>query len=151
VASATPTGSPRLDAVFGALADATRRQIVARLAGGTASTRALAAPFAMSLPAVSKHLTVLERAGLIERRLVGRERQCRLIVAALVDAMTWIDAQRGFWEFHLDRLTAFVQQTTQETPAWQTSRTAPTAASPSAGRSRPRATSSSRPGRRPRR
>ena len=144
----TAPESQQLDAVFGALADATRRQILARLANGAESTSALAAPFDMSLPAVSKHLGVLERAGLVERRLFGRERRCRLVVTPLVDALTWLDTQRGFWEFQLDRLAAFVQQPDKEPPAWQTSKTLPPRASRSGARSRPAVTSSSRRGRR---
>src|SRR3954463_13733691 len=93
----------QLDDVFGALADATRRQILARLASGPASTTALAAPFEMSLPGVSKHLGVLERAGLIERQLIGRERRCQLVAAPLEDAVLWLERYRAFWDHQLSR------------------------------------------------
>ena len=100
----------QLDRTFGALADPTRRAILARLAGGEATVSELAAPFAMTLPAVSKHLKVLERAGLISR---GRERQwrpARLAAEPLRDAAEWIDRYRQFWEESYDRLDEYLAE-----------------------------------------
>jgi DNA-binding transcriptional ArsR family regulator len=94
----------RLDAVFGALADPTRRAILARLAGGEATVTELAAPFAMSMPAISKHLRVLERAGLISRGRSAQWRPCRLEAAPLADVAEWVQTYRGFWEGSFDRL-----------------------------------------------
>ena len=99
-----------LDITFSALADPTRRAILARLASGEASVTELAGPFAMSLPAVSKHLKVLERAGLIAR---GREKQwrpCRLEAGPLKDADDWLQSYRRFWEESLDRLDAYLRE-----------------------------------------
>lgn len=93
-----------LDAMFSALADPTRRAIVARLALGEAPAGALAAPFAMSQPAVSKHLKVLERAGLITRGREAQRRPCRIEVAALAAATEWIDHTRETWERNYRRL-----------------------------------------------
>ena len=84
----------RLDAVFAALADPTRRAILARLANGEASVTALAEPFEMSLPAISKHLKVLERAGLIARGRTAQWRPCRLDAAPLKEAATWLEKYR---------------------------------------------------------
>ncbi len=97
-----------LDAVFGALADPTRRAIVERLTGGEASVGELAEPFDMSLPAISKHLTVLEDAGLLARRKDGRVRHCRLIEAPMRDALEWIATYGSFWEDRLDSLDRFL-------------------------------------------
>lgn len=94
----------QLDGVFAALADPTRRAILARLAEGEASVGDLAAPFAMSLPAVSKHLGVLERAGLLAREKDGRVRRCRLEPAPLRGAADWIGAYRRFWTGRFDAL-----------------------------------------------
>src|ERR1700735_4465242 len=99
-----------LDATFAALADPTRRAILARLALGETSVTELAAPFEMSMPAISKHLKVLEKAGLIDR---GREAQTppsRLNAAALKTAAEWIDEYRKFWEESFDRLDAYLQK-----------------------------------------
>ena len=99
-----------LDITFSALADPTRRAILARLSSGEASVTELAGPFAMSLPAVSKHLKVLERAGLIAR---GREKQwrpCRLEAGPLKDADDWLQSYRRFWEESLDRLDAYLRE-----------------------------------------
>jgi DNA-binding transcriptional ArsR family regulator len=93
-----------LTATFAALADPTRRAILARLALGEASVTSLAEPFAMSLPAVSKHLKVLERAGLIARSREAQWRPCRLKAAPLKDATDWLEHYRQFWEQSLDRL-----------------------------------------------
>ena len=98
----------RLDATFAALADPTRRAILARLALGEASVTALAAPFAISLPAISKHLKVLERAGLIGRGRDAQWRPCRLEPAPLKDAAGWLEQYRRFWERSLDRLADYI-------------------------------------------
>ena len=91
-----PTG--RLDVTFAALADPTRRAILARLAHGEASVGELARPFAMSQPAISKHLKVLERAGLIARGRDAQRRPCRLVAQPLADANNWLEGYRQFWE-----------------------------------------------------
>ena len=90
-----------LDAVFAALADPTRRAMLGRLAQGECTVSDLARPFPISLPAVSKHLKVLERAGLIERRIEGRMHHCRLKPQPLQDAGEWLHACRAFWEARL--------------------------------------------------
>ena len=99
----------RLDATFAALADPTRRAILARLVSGAASVTELAAPFEMSLPAVSKHLKVLERAGLVVRGREAQWRPCRLDAAPLKDAAEWLDRYRRFWEESLDRLDRYLK------------------------------------------
>ena len=96
--------SPQLDAVFAALADPTRRAILARLAEGEASVMELAEPFAMSQPAVSKHLKVLERAGLVSRGRDGQRRPCRLEVGPLDEATGWIERYRRIWDANYQRL-----------------------------------------------
>jgi DNA-binding transcriptional ArsR family regulator len=98
----------RLSRVFSALADPTRRAILARLAAGSASVTELAAPFAMSLPAVSKHLKVLERAGLIARGREAQWRPCWLEPAPLREVASWLDAYRQLWDEQLDRLDAYL-------------------------------------------
>src|SRR6266480_2344137 len=102
----------RLSTTFAALADPTRRAILARLASGEASVTELAAPFEMSLPAISKHLKVLERAGLISRGREAQWRPCRLEAAPLQDAADWLEAYRQFWEESLDRLGAYLAEQT---------------------------------------
>lgn len=97
-----------LDAVFSALADPTRRAILDRLAQGEATVGELAEPFAMSLPAVSKHLGVLEDAGLVTRERDGRVRRCRMESAPLQHASAWIEEYREFWEGRLDSLAAYL-------------------------------------------
>ena len=97
-----------LDATFAALADPTRRAILARLAHGETSVTDLAKPFAMSMPAVSKHLKVLERAGLIARGREAQWRPCRLEAAPLKTAAQWIDEYRRFWEESFDRLEEYL-------------------------------------------
>ena len=99
-----------LDATFGALSDPTRRGIVERLAKGDASVGELAEPFEMSLPAISKHLTVLERAGLVERTKEGRTRRCRLHEEPMRDALEWIASYGRFWEGQLDSLERFLAE-----------------------------------------
>jgi DNA-binding transcriptional ArsR family regulator len=94
----------QLSATFAALADPTRRAILARLVEGEATVNELAAPFPMSAQAVGKHLRVLERAGLIERRRTAQLRPSRLRAVALKDAAEWIDAYREFWEAGFDRM-----------------------------------------------
>jgi DNA-binding transcriptional ArsR family regulator len=94
----------RLDSVFAALADPTRRAILARLAAGEASVTELARPFAMSLPAVSKHLKVLERAGLIRRGRDAQWRPCRLEAGPLRDMADWMEPYRRFWDESFSRL-----------------------------------------------
>lgn len=98
-----------LSATLSALADPTRRAILARLAEGERSVKDLAAPFAMSLPAVSKHLKVLERAHLIERTREAQWRPCRLAPAPLKEVASWLDQYRRFWEQSLDRLEDYLK------------------------------------------
>jgi DNA-binding transcriptional ArsR family regulator len=100
----------RLSTTLSALADPTRRAILARLSLGEASVGELAEPFDMSLPAVSKHLKVLERAGLISRGREAQWRPCRLEAAPLRDVNSWLDSYRGFWEEKFDRLDAYLQE-----------------------------------------
>jgi DNA-binding transcriptional ArsR family regulator len=96
--------SGRLDAIFAALADPTRRAILARLASGEASVNELAQPFAMTQPAISKHLKVLERAGLISRDRDAQRRPSRLEPARLAEASRWLEQYREFWEASFARL-----------------------------------------------
>jgi DNA-binding transcriptional ArsR family regulator len=99
-----------LDATFAALADPTRRAILARLASGEASVNELAEPFDMTLPGVSKHLKVLERAGLISRGRVAQSRPCRLEAAPLREAADWVEGYRRFWEESFDRLEDYLRE-----------------------------------------
>ena len=99
----------RLSTTFTALAHPTRRAILARLASGETSVTELARPFEMSLPAVSKHLKVLERAGLIERRRRKQWRPCRLEAAPLREAADWLADYRQFWEKRFERLDEYLQ------------------------------------------
>ena len=98
-----------LDLTFSALADPTRRAILVRLAQGETSVSDLAKPFSVSLPAISRHLRVLESAGLLERRKRGRVHHCRLRSAPLKQAASWIDRYSVFWENQLDSLAAFLK------------------------------------------
>jgi DNA-binding transcriptional ArsR family regulator len=100
----------RLDAVFGALADPTRRAILARLAEGEASVLELAEPFAMTQPAISKHLKVLERAGLISRGREAQRRPRRLEARPLAEANEWLERYREFWEKQYLRLDALLDE-----------------------------------------
>jgi len=100
----------RLSAAFAALADPTRRAILARLAMGEATVGQLAEPFAMSLPAVSKHLKVLERAGLITRGREAQWRPCRIEPGPLKDVAGWLEHYRRFWDESFDRLDQYLQQ-----------------------------------------
>jgi DNA-binding transcriptional ArsR family regulator len=97
-----------LDATFAALADPTRRAILARLASGDASVTELAEPFDMSQPAISKHLKVLERAGLISRGRDAQRRPCRIEGSPLADASEWLEGYRQFWERRFQRLDALL-------------------------------------------
>src|SRR6476469_7585630 len=99
----------RLSTIFAALADPTRRAILARLASGSATVTELAEPFDISLPAVSRHLKVLERAGLIAREQNAQWRPRRLEPAGLKDAAAWLDQYRRFWEDSFDRLDSFLK------------------------------------------
>src|SRR5271157_4411786 len=103
------TPPDRLSATFSALADPTRRAILARLASGEASVTQLAEPFSMSMPAISKHLKVLERAGLIARGREAQWRPCRLQAAPLQDVAGWLEHYRKFWEQSFDRLDDYLR------------------------------------------
>ena len=94
----------KLDAVFSALGDPTRRRIVERLARGPLSAGEIASSFAISQPAISRHLRVLEESGLLQRHVVGRVHRCVLSPAAMKAASSWLDKQRSFWTAALDRL-----------------------------------------------
>jgi DNA-binding transcriptional ArsR family regulator len=107
----------RLDATFAALASSTRRAILARLAEGEATVNELAAPFDLSLPAISKHLKVLEEARLIQRGRRAQFRPCVLDPEALDAAMSWAATTRDIWNARLDRLEAHVVRTTEENRA----------------------------------
>src|ERR1700675_4140215 len=100
----------RLSTTLSALADPTRRAILARLASGEASVGELAEPFQMSLPGVSKHLKVLERAGLIARGRTAQWRPCRLEAAALKEVAEWVERYRRHWEESLDRLDQYLKE-----------------------------------------
>jgi DNA-binding transcriptional ArsR family regulator len=106
----------KLDAAFAALADPTRRGIVSRLAQGDATVSELAAPFAISLPAISKHLKVLERSGLITRGRDAQFRPCHLEVEALDQTLDWISAHRRIWDERFDKLDARLRDL-QQRPA----------------------------------
>lgn len=101
------TNSATLDLTFGALADATRRAILARLARGEATVGELAEPFDISRPAISKHLRVLERAGLVRRTPDGRMSRCELDASPMRDAAEWVERYRKFWEGQLDSLSRY--------------------------------------------
>ncbi|MFL5617509.1 MAG: ArsR/SmtB family transcription factor [Gemmatimonadaceae bacterium] len=143
-----------LDLTFAALADPTRREILARLATGERSISELATNFDMSLVAVSKHVYVLERAGLAAVRRDGRSRRTRLVAAPMREAREWIDVYKRFWEHQLDQLAAYLEGPSPEDPS-----TCPPTAPPrsrtsrrskSAAPSARRANASSRRGRPPR-
>jgi DNA-binding transcriptional ArsR family regulator len=105
------TSSQRLDRTFGALADETRRAILGRLAQGDATVGELARPFRVSRPAISKHLRVLERAGLVQRAREGRISRCELDAGAMREAAEWVDRYRAFWEGRLDALSRYIERT----------------------------------------
>ncbi len=100
----------QLSMTFGALADPTRRAILARLATGESSVKELAKPFAISLPAITKHLKVLQRAGLITQGRQAQWRPCRLEAAPLQEVASWVDEYRRFWEERLDRLDVYLRE-----------------------------------------
>ena len=104
----------RLSTTFAALADPTRRAILARLASGECSVGELAEPFEMSMPAVSKHLRVLERAGLIAQRREAQRRPCRIVARPLKDVAEWAERYRHIWEGRLDRLDHYLQELQKE-------------------------------------
>jgi DNA-binding transcriptional ArsR family regulator len=104
------TPSATLDATFAALADPTRRAILARLASGEASVTELAEPFAMSQPAISKHLKVLERAGLITRGRDAQRRPCRIEAKPLGEASEWLELYRQLWELSFQRLDGVLEE-----------------------------------------
>jgi DNA-binding transcriptional ArsR family regulator len=106
--------SPALDLMFSALADASRRSMVERLSRGPASVKELAAPLAMSLPAVLQHLQVLETSGLVRSEKVGRVRTCRIEPVALQAAEQWIADRRSGWERRLDRLGEYLSSPSSE-------------------------------------
>jgi len=137
-----------LDRSFAALADPTRRAILARLALGESRVTDLAKPFDMSLPAVSKHLKVLEEAGLLKRRREGRVHHCRLDPRPLVPAADWIARQRAFWENTLDRLHEYLNQEllNKEEIPWHPRNRPPKPRSGSAAHTRRRGRRSSGPG-----
>jgi DNA-binding transcriptional ArsR family regulator len=100
----------QLDRTFSALADPTRRAILARLSDGEANVTELAQPFPVTMPAISKHLKVLERAGLITRRRAAQQRPCRLEPAPLAEAIDWLERYRQFFEGSYDRLEAHLRE-----------------------------------------
>lgn len=108
--AADPRASDALSATLAALADPTRRAILARLAKGEVNVTELASPFDLSLPAISKHLKVLERAGLVERGRDAQFRPCRLRAAPLRDASEWIERYRTHWEESFDRLAEHLRR-----------------------------------------
>ncbi len=105
----------RLDSTFAALADPTRRTILARLAEGAATVGELAEPFQITRPAISKHLRVLERAGLIQREKDGRLSRCTLNASPMKDAAEWVERYRCFWEGRLDALAHYLEGEESET------------------------------------
>jgi DNA-binding transcriptional ArsR family regulator len=137
-----------LDNTFAALSDATRRGILARLAQGEASISDLASPYDMSLPAVSKHLRVLERAKLIKRRKDGRVHRCRLIAEPMKGAAEWIERYRQFWERQFDSLAQYLEGSQkEENPKWRPQEPRQKLGLKSGAPSRRRARKSSRRGR----
>ena len=107
---ATTIDDERLDAMFAALADRTRRDIVARLSRGDATVKELAAPYAMSMQAVSQHIGVLERCGLVSRGRHRQSRPCRLEPEALEGAVSWMERSRRVWTERMDRLETHLEQ-----------------------------------------
>ena len=106
-----------LDSVFAALADPTRRAILARLASGETTVMELAEPFAMSQPAISKHIKVLERAGLVSRGRDAQRRPCRLEPAPLAEATGWLENYREMWEDNFERLDALLEEMKRTQPS----------------------------------
>jgi DNA-binding transcriptional ArsR family regulator len=135
-----------LDSTFSALSDATRRGILAKLAQGETSVSDLAAPYKMSLPAVSKHLRVLEDAGLVTRHKDGRVHRCRLVAEPMKTAAEWIEYYRQFWEQQFDSLARYLEESQEkENSEWQAQQQGQ-ARSKSEGLSRRRAKKSLRRG-----
>ena len=108
--------SNQLDPVFAALADPTRRAILARLRHGEATVTEVAGPFETSLPAISKHIKVLEQAGLVARRKSGRTHHLRLVVSPLKNAMQWLEQYQWFWESQFNSLEQFLNEGSDEQP-----------------------------------
>lgn len=106
--------APQLGRTFAALADPTRRAILERLAQGDTGVSELAAPFPVSLPAISRHLRVLEQAGLVVRERRGRTRRCRLVAGPMKEAADWIASYRIYWERQLDVLADYLQELQKE-------------------------------------
>ena len=115
VATPPAESEEQLDRLFGALSDSTRRSILTRLTAGEATMSELAAPFNMSLPGVSKHVAVLESAGLVLRWRSGRARRCRLEAGAMEIATEWLTSRAKFWAETLDSFAAFVENETPTT------------------------------------
>src|SRR3954451_4908360 len=112
----SPVATSRLSVIFGALADPTRRAILARLAEGEATVNQLAEPFAISLPAISRHLKVLENAGLISRSRSARWRSSRLEAGPLREATVWMEPYRRFWDDSFNRLDEHLKRRKEESP-----------------------------------
>lgn len=110
VGNSRVSADDRLDAVFSALGDRTRRALLARLAQAPARVTELARPFAMSLPAVSRHIRVLEDAGLVMRAVDGRVHECSLDALPLKSAEDWLHSYRGFWQANLESLARYVER-----------------------------------------
>ena len=106
----------QLSSTFAALADPTRRAILARPAEGDATVGELAEPFAMTLPAISKHLSVLERAGLVAKDRDGQRRHCRITATPLKSATSWLEEYRRHWEANLDHLDAYLTRIQEKKP-----------------------------------
>src|SRR3954447_19291395 len=106
----TAIGDHRLDETFAALASSTRRAILARLAEGAATVNELAEPFDMTLPAISKHIKVLERAGLVMRAHRAQYRPCALVAAPLAEVSTWAEQYRAVWEHSFDRMADYLNE-----------------------------------------
>lgn len=107
------TPDPRLDRIFFALSDPTRRAIVGHLAAGPRTVGELAEPFSISAPAVSKHMKILEGAGLISRRVEGRKHHCTLDPQTLGEAQDWLGYYRDFWQTRLDELESFLEESSR--------------------------------------
>src|SRR5689334_595137 len=105
-----------LSVTFAALADPTRRAMLERLAKGDATVGELAAPFALTMPAISKHLSVLERAGLITKSRDGQRRNCRITATPLQNAMSWLNEYRRYWEANLDSLDSYLTRLQRKEP-----------------------------------
>ena len=104
----------RLDVIFSALSDSTRRTMLRRLSGGEMSVMELAAPFAMSKPAITKHLKVLEKAGLLRRQIVGRVHHCRLVAKPLGEAAEWMSFYEKFWNTQFDALEQYFTRSARQ-------------------------------------